>query len=42
MANIPLFKSNLDKYDFKAMTDSLKTGWLTHEKNNTVKKVSLP
>jgi perosamine synthetase len=36
MANIPLFKSNLDKYDFKAMTDSLKTGWLTHGKNNLI------
>ena len=34
MANIPLFKSKLDKSDFKAIVESLKTGWLTHGKDN--------
>ena len=36
MANIPLFKSKIDSKDFKAMNESLKTGWLTHGKNNLI------
>ena len=36
MANIPLFKSKIDLKDFKAMNASLKTGWLTHGKNNLI------
>ena len=36
MTRIPLFKSSLDKNDFKAIENSLKTGWLTHGKNNLI------
>ena len=36
MANIPLFKSKIDSKDFKAMNESLKTGWLIHGKNNLI------
>ena len=34
MRRIPLFKSIIDQQDYKAMFSSLKTGWLTHGKNN--------
>ncbi len=34
MRRIPLFKSIIDQQDYKAMLSSLKTGWLTHGKNN--------
>jgi perosamine synthetase len=36
MPNIPLFKSKIDNKDFKVMNESLKTGWLTHGKNNLI------
>ena len=36
MQNISLFKSCLDETDYLLMLRSLKTGWLTHGKNNLI------
>lgn len=36
MKKIPLFKSYVDKSDYKSVLNSLKTGWLTHGSNNLV------
>ncbi len=36
MKHIPLFKSLIDKNDYKVINKSLKTGWLTHGKNNLI------
>lgn len=36
MKKIPLFRTLLEKKDYKAISQSLKTGWLTHGKNNLV------
>ncbi len=36
MTKIPLFKSLVDRNDYKEMFKSLKTGWLTHGKNNII------
>ena len=34
MKKIPLFRSFLEKNDYRVIQNSLKTGWLTHGKNN--------
>ena len=36
MKKIPLFKSFIDNKDYKIIVRSLKTGWLTHGKNNLI------
>jgi len=36
MQNISLFKSCLEKADYLTILNSLKTGWLTHGKNNLI------
>ena len=36
MKKIPLFRILLERNDYKAIRKSLKTGWLTHGKNNLI------
>ena len=36
MKKIALFKSLLDQSDYRLITKSLKSGWLTHGKNNLI------
>ena len=36
MRKIPLFKSLVNQSDYNLIVKSLKTGWLTHGKNNLI------